>query len=89
VLSHDSNLGHDGFASPLDAKDLCELLEILCAGLADAKHGVAKPRHAQRAELLVEKFYTELRGEQRYVLNDGQSYAPLLVLCELYDRRKE
>lgn len=63
MLGHGSNLGHNSFASPLDAKDLCELLQVLSAGLTDAEDGVAKPRHAQVAELLIEEFDAELAGK--------------------------
>lgn len=87
VLGHGRDLWHDRLARPLDAKDLCELLEVLRAGLTDAEDRVAEPGHAECAELLVEELDAQLACEQRDVLDDCQTHAPLLVLGELHNGR--
>lgn len=89
MFGHGCHLGYDSAACPLDTKDLCELLEILRAGLTNAEDRVAQPRHAQTAEFLVEELDAELRSQKRDVLNDGQSNAPLLIFCKLHDGRKK
>lgn len=89
MLGHCCDLGHNSFACPLNAKDLCELLEVLRAGFTNAKHSVAKPGHAEIAELLVEELLSELTGQKWHVLNDCQADTPLLVLCQLHDRRQK
>jgi len=89
VLGHGGHFRHDRLACPLDAEDLCKLLEVLRAGFADAKHGVAEPRHTERAELLVKEFDAQLACEKRDVLDDGQTHTPLLVFRKLHDGWEE
>jgi hypothetical protein len=89
VLTHGHDLRYDGLVCPFDAKYLGKLLQILSGGFADGEDGVAKPAHAETAELLVEKLHAKLRGEKRNVFDNGQPYTPLLVLGELDDSRKK
>jgi len=85
MLAHSHNLRHDSLISPLDAEHLGQLLQVLCRRLADAEDGIAKPAHAQAAELLVKELDAQLRCQQRDILDDGQPDAPLLVLGERDD----
>lgn len=89
MTAHGDNPWHNGRVCPLDAKHFCELLEVLRASFADTEARVAQPRHAEVGESLVEKGDSELRGQKREVLDNGQPHAPLLVLCELDNGRKE
>ena len=89
MLCHDGNLGHDGRARPLDAKDFRKLLQVLRASFPNAEDGVAEPGHAERAEFLVEELDAELGSQERYVLDDGQAHSPLLVFRKLDDGREK
>ena len=89
VFGHGGDLGHDCGAGPFDSKDFGELLEVLRAGLTDAEHSIAEPRHAQTAELLVEELHAQLRCQQWNILNDRQTDTPLLVFCQLDNGRQE
>lgn len=85
VGSHGENLRDDRPASPLDAEDLGQFLEVNGGGLPDREDVVSEPRHAEVAELVVEELDAELRREQGDVLDDGLSDSPLLVLGEVDD----
>lgn len=85
VLAHGHDFGNDGFVGPLDAEYLGELLEILSGGLTDGENGITEPAHAKTAQLLIEEFYAELRGQEGDVFDDGEAHAPLLVLGKLDD----
>lgn len=80
MVAHSHDLGNDRLAGPFHAKHLRQLLEIVGSGLTDREDSVAKPAHAQVAQLLVEELNTKLAGKKRDVLDDGKSYTPLLVL---------
>lgn len=88
MLAHCHDLGYNGICRPVNTKDFCQVFEIVCAGFTDAKHRVAKPAHAQTTKLLVEEFHAQLAGEQRDVLDDGQTDAPVLVFGQLDNCRK-
>jgi hypothetical protein len=85
VLAHGQDLGDDGRPRPIHTKDVSQALEVDGSGLADAKDGVAQPRHTERAELIVKELHAELSGEQGNVLDDGLSDPPLLVLGEFHN----
>lgn len=85
MRTHGHDLGNDGFTSPLDAKDLGQLLEVVRCGLPDRKDRVTQPAHAQSTELLVEEFDTQLTCQERDILDDSKSDSPLLVLGKLCD----
>ena len=46
---------------------------------------IDQPSHAETVQLLVEEVNPELAGQERHVLNDGQSDPPLGVLGQLHD----
>lgn len=83
MLTHGHDLGDNCLVGPLNAKHLCELLQVLSRGLTDRENGVAEPAHAQAAELLVEELDAELRGKKGNVFDDGETDTPLLVFGEL------
>lgn len=85
MAAHSHNLGNNLFASPLNAKHLGQLLEVVCGCLADGEDGVSQPAHAQVAQFLVEEFDTKLTSKQRNVLDDGKTHSPLLILSQLYN----
>lgn len=89
MLAHGHDFGYDGIVGPFDTKDLGELLEVLGGSLTDREDSVAKPAHTETAQLLVEEFDAELRGEKGNVFNDRQPHAPLLVLGKLDDGGEE
>jgi hypothetical protein len=89
VAAHSDNLRDDSLVGPLHTKDICELLQVLSASLTDAEDGITEPTHAEVGKLLIEEFDAELRGQEREMLDDCQSDAPLLVLCELNNSREE
>lgn len=89
VLAHGQDLGDDGRPCPIHAKDIRQALEVDGGRLADAKDGIAQPRHAERAELVVKELHAELSGEEGNVLDDGLTDPPLLVLGELHNSRKK
>jgi hypothetical protein len=89
VVAHVRDLRDDGPVGPLDAEDLGKLLQVLGGRLADAKDGVAEPAHAEGRELIVEELDAELAREEGDVFDDGQTHPPVLVFCELDDRREE
>lgn len=89
MVTHGHHLGNDGFAGPLDSKDLRQLLEVVGGRLTDGEDGVTEPLHAQVAQLLIKEADTKLAGEQGNVFNNGQANAPLLVLGESDDGRKQ
>jgi hypothetical protein len=62
VLAHSHHLRNNGIIGPLNAENLGQLLQVLGRRLTDREDGVAKPAHAQAAELLIKELYTELRG---------------------------
>lgn len=89
VLAHGQDLGDDGRPCPVHTKDVRQALEVDGGRLADAKDGIAQPRHAERAELVVKELHAELSGEEGNVLDDGLTDPPLLVLGELHDGGKK
>ena len=60
VVAHGHDLGDDGLTSPVHAKHLSQLLQVVRRSLADREDGISKPSHAQVAQLLVEELNTEL-----------------------------
>ena len=89
MCSHGHNLGNDSLVCPFDAKHLGELLQVVRSGFSDREDGVTQPGHAQRGELFIEEFDTQLASKEWDILNDGQSDAPLLILSELYNSWEE
>lgn len=89
VLAHSHDLRDDGLASPLHPEDLRKLLQVVRGGLSDREDGVTKPAHAESTQLLIEELYTQLACKQGDVLNDSESYSPLLVLGKLDDSREQ
>lgn len=83
MIAHSHHLGDNSLASPLDAKDLSQLLQVMRRCLADRENGVTQPSHAQGAQLLVEELDSKLAGQQWDVLNDGQANTPLFVFGKL------
>ena len=57
--------------------------------LTDREDGVTEPAHAEIAELLIEELNAKLAGEKGNVFNDSEAHAPLLVLGQLDNSRKE
>lgn len=80
---------NDSPSGPLDAEDLGQLLEVDGCALTNAENVVSEPTHAKVAELVVEELDAELRREERNVLNDGLSHAPLLVFGKVNDGRQK
>lgn len=89
IVTHSEDLGDDGALGPLDSKHLCQLPQVDRRGLPNRKDWVPKPSHAEVGELVVKELDAELLGEERDVLDDGLSHAPLLVFGELDDGGKE
>jgi hypothetical protein len=89
MLTHGHDLRDNGIARPLNTEDFRKLLEVLSRSFTDRENRVAKPAHAQAAQLLVEEFDAKLRCEQRNVFDDCEPDAPLLVFGELHDGGKE
>jgi hypothetical protein len=89
VCRHPHDLRNDGRASPVHTENLSQLLQVDRRRFADAVDRVSKPRHAEVAKLLVEEGLAELSGEKRDVFDNSLTHTPCLVLCELYDGRKE
>jgi len=71
VVAHGHHLRNYCFTSPLDAKYLCELLQVVRGGLTDGENCIAQPTHAKSAQLLIEELDAKLAGEKRNVLDDG------------------
>jgi hypothetical protein len=61
----------------------------LSGRLTDREDGVTEPAHTEIAELLIEELNTKLAGEKGNVFNDSEAHAPLLVLGQLDNSRKE
>lgn len=74
---------------PLHAKDLCQFAQVDRCGFSDAEDGICQPGHAEVSKFLVEERDSELGCQEWDVLDDSLAHAPLLVLCELHDGRKE
>ena len=89
MLRHRGNFGHNRFLRPLDPEHLGQLLQILSRSLADAKHCIAQPAHAQTTEFLVEEFHAQLTRQQRHVLYNGQPDTPLFIFRQLHDSGKQ
>lgn len=89
MVTHLHDPRDDGLAGPLDAKHLSQLLQVVRGRLSDREDGVAKPTHAQGAELLVKELHTQLASQQGDVLDDGEAHTPLLVLGQLDDGGQE
>lgn len=50
---------------------------------------INEPSHAKGVEFIIKELNTELTGQQRHVLDDCQTHAPLVVFCELdYGRQQ-
>jgi hypothetical protein len=71
VRPHGHNLRNNGIVGPFDAKDLRELLEVMCCCLADREYSIAQPSHAKRGELFIKKFDAQLARQERNVLDYG------------------
>jgi len=80
VIAHGHHLGDNGLTRPIDTKDLCKLLQIVCRCLTDGEDSVTEPAHTEGTQLLIEELDTQLARQQRDVLDDGQANTPLLVL---------
>ena len=89
MLTHCHDFGYDRLIRPLNAKDFCELLQVLSRGFTNGEDGVAQPAHAQTAEFFVKKLNAELRSKERNIFDDGQADAPLLVFSELNNSGEE
>lgn len=89
MLTHANNLGNDGNLCPFDTKDFGQLLEVCSSGFAYAKHSVSQPGHTQVPELVVEKWFAQLRCEKRNILDDRLPDAPRFVLCQFDDGRQK
>ncbi len=89
MAAHIHDLGDDSLASPVDAENLCKLLEVVGSSFTDGEDRVAKPTHAQVAELLIEELDSKLAGKQGDVLDDRKANAPLLIFCQLDDGREQ
>jgi hypothetical protein len=79
-VAHFSDLWNDGLFGPFRTKYLGQLLQVLGRRLSDAKHGVAQPGHAERSEFLIEELYAQLAREERNILDNSETNAPLFVL---------
>lgn len=89
MLAHSHHLRNNRLLRPIDAKDLCELLEILSGRLTNGKNGVTEPAHAEITQLLIEKFDTKLASKKGNVFDDSETHSPLLVLGQLDNCGKE
>lgn len=76
MLTHAHNLGNDGNLGPLNTKNFSQFLEVYCSSFAYAEYGVPQPGHAQVPELLVEKWFPQLRCEKRNVLDNRLPNTP-------------
>lgn len=85
MCAHGYHLGNDRLVRPVDPKDFCEFLEVLCGSLTDREDCVTQPAHAEIAELFIEKLDAELACKKGYVFDDSQAHAPLLVLSQLHN----
>ena len=88
MLTHGNDLGNNRVSSPINSKDLGELLEVVSRRFSYREDGVAQPAHAEVIELVIEELNAKLTGQERNVLDDGQTDAPLLVFRELYYSRE-
>lgn len=89
MVAHGHNFGDDGLTCPLHAEYFSQFLQVVRSSLANGKDCVAKPSHAQVAELFVKELDAELAGQQRDVFDDGETYSPLLVFCQVDDGRQQ
>lgn len=89
MVAHLQNLWYNGSLCPLDAEDIRQLFQINRSRFSDRKHGIAQPRHAERPELVIKEFDTELLSEKRDVLDDSLTDPPLLVLGKSHDGGEE
>lgn len=87
VASHLQYLRYDGLSCPLNTEYLRQPLQVHSRSLTDAVNVVPKPRHTEVAELLIEERHTELVCQERDVLDNRLSNAPLLVLSKFDDGR--
>ena len=70
MLAHGHNLGNDSFASPFNAENIREFLEVLSSGFPYRKDGIPEPAHAKRTQLLVKEFNAELTSEERDIFDN-------------------
>lgn len=80
MCAHGHHLGNDRLIRPINTKDFCKFLEVLCSSLSNREHRVTQPTHAEIAKLFIEKLDAELACKKGYVFNDSQAHTPLLVL---------
>lgn len=59
------------------------------SGFTDREDGIAQPPHAEITQLLIEKLDAQLAGQEGDVFDDSKTHAPLLVLGQLDNSRKE
>lgn len=60
MASHSHDLGNDLLTSPLDAKHLSQLLQVVCGSLTDREDSISQPAHAQVAEFLIKELDPKL-----------------------------
>lgn len=89
VLPHGHHLGNDRLFGPLHAEHFCKLFQVLGSSFSDRENSIAQPSHAKIAQLLIEELDSQLTGKEGNVFDDGKTHAPLLVLCQLNNGRKE
>lgn len=71
MVAKGHNLRDDGLVGPINAENLCKLLQIVSRRLADGEDGVAEPAHAKVCELFVEELNTELTGKEGDIFDDS------------------
>lgn len=89
MLTHGHHLGDNRLLGPLNAKYLCELLQVLGSSFSDRENGIAQPSHAEITQLLIEELDAQLAGQKGNVFDDSETHAPLLVLGKLDNSRKK
>ena len=85
MCAHGHNLGNDGGFSPFNTKDICQFLQIDGSCFSDTEYGVAQPRHAEVAQLLIKEGHSELIGQQGNIFDDRLPDAPLLIFRKFDD----
>ena len=89
VTGHVQHLRNNCGLCPFVAKLLDELLQVVGGGLADGEHMIEQPVSVQVIEFLVEELYAQLTGQQRHVLDNGETHTPLGVLGQLDNGRQQ
>jgi hypothetical protein len=89
MTSHRDDLGNNSAPRPVYTEDLDQLLQVNGGSLSNGEYDIPKPRHAEVAELFVEKLFAKLGSEQGNIFDDRLPNTPLLVRCKLDDCRKK